>query len=130
MHRRSWKLIPGLLLMLSACARGGGGGDGGDEPEPAAAPVRVEVFNNYALPVEVFALGSGTSHRLGTVHPGMAGHFVVPPTLLGGGGVELEARPGRNEQPFSSDPLLLAPGTVVDFTITPQLFNSTVTLRP
>lgn len=125
MPRRSLKLLPLVLLLATACA---GGGDP-DEPKPVDRPVRVEAVSNHALPVELFAIGGGSTRRLGTVHPGMRGSFVIPQTMLGTGGVELQARPGANEQPFRSDPLLLAPGTVVDFMITPQLFNSTVTLR-
>ena len=118
-------LVPGMLLTASACARGGGG----DEPRPIDSPVRVEVTNKHALPMEVEAVGSGARHRLGMVHPGMAAHFVVPQNLIGTGGVELLVHPSASRQQFSSGPLLLAPGTIVDFMIAPQLFNSTATLR-
>jgi hypothetical protein len=79
--------------------------------------------------MEVSAVGSGIAHRMGTVHPGMAGHFVVPPNLIGNGSVLFEARPSGGGQPFRSEDLLLEPGAVVDFAIAPQLFNSTVTRR-
>jgi hypothetical protein len=126
---RGWlMLVPGLLLAGSACARGGGEGE--SETPPNNSPVRVEVTNNYALPIEIYAVGSGITHRMGTVHPGMAGRFVVPQNLIGSGSVELQARPGTTKPPFRSGPLLLAPGTIVDFMIAPQLFNSTATLRP
>ena len=118
-----WLLVPWLLL--TACAHGGAG----DEPRPADSPVRVEVTNNHALPIEIEATGSGARQRLGTVHPGMASHFVVPQNLIGGGGVELLAHPNASRELFSSGPLLLAPGTIVEFIIAPQLFNSTATLR-
>lgn len=121
-------LVPWLLLLVSsACARGGA-----DEgaPGPDHSPVRVEVTNNFALPVEIYAVGSGITHRMGTVHPGMNAQFVVPPTLIGSGGVELQAHPSTNQQPFRSGQLLLAPGTIVEMVITPTLFNSTATLRP
>ena len=124
---RGWLLlVPGLLLTVSACARG----SGGDEPQPADSPVRVEVTNRHALPMEVEAVGSGARQRLGTVHPGMAGHFTVSQNLIGAGGVELLAHPNASREQFSSGPLLLAPGTIVEFVIAPQLFNSTATLRP
>lgn len=119
-------LVPALLLAGSACARGGGE----DEPQPDDSPVRVEVTNNHALPIEIYAVGSGISHRLGTVLPGMAAHFVVPQNLIGSGAVELQAQPRASKQQFRSGQLLLAPGTIVDFVIAPQLFNSTATLRP
>jgi hypothetical protein len=123
--RRLWMLVPGVLLTAAACARGGGE----EEPRPIDSPVRVEITNNHALPIEVEAAGSGARQRLGTVHPGMAGHFVVPQNLMGAGGVELFAHPAASREQFSSGPLLLAPGTIVDFVIAPQLFNSTATLR-
>jgi hypothetical protein len=119
-------LVPGLLLTGSACARGGGDGD---SPQPNDSPVRVEVTNHHALPMEVYALGSGITHRLGTVHPGMASHFVVPRNLVGNSSVRFEARPGGSGQPFRSGDLLLAPGVIVEFIIAAQLFNSTVTRR-
>jgi hypothetical protein len=123
---RGWLMLtPWLVLTVSACARGGGG----DEPGPDRSPVRVEVTNNHALAVEIYAVGSGITHRLGTVDPGMEAQFVIPQNLIGGG-VELQARPGGGRQPFRSDKLLLAPGTIVEFLIAPQLFNSTATLRP
>jgi hypothetical protein len=118
-------LAPALLLTASACAR-----SGGEELEPTGTAVSVEVTNRHALPMEVYAMGSGITHRLGTVHPGMAGHFVVPQNLVGNSSVRLEARPSGNGQPFRSGEILLAPGAVVDFVIAPQMFNSTVTLRP
>ena len=124
MLRRLWMLIPALLLTLAACGHGGA-----DEPKPVDNPVRIQVNNNYALPIEIYAVGSGITQRLGTVHPGMSGSFTVPPALLSGNGVELQARPNASERGFSSGEILLAPGTVVDFIISPQLFNSTVTLR-
>jgi hypothetical protein len=119
-------LVPALLLTASACANSGGGG----EIQPSNIPVYVEVTNQHALPMEIYAFGSGITHRMGTVHPGMAGHFVVPNTLVGSGSVQFEARPNGPGQPFRSGDLLLAPGAVVDFTIAAQLFNSTVTRRP
>lgn len=117
-------VVPALLLTASACAHSGGG-----ELKPADSSVYVEVTNQYALPMEVYALGSGITHRMGTVHPGMASHFVVPQTLVGNSSVRFEARPSGNGQPFRSGDLLLAPGAIVEFVIAAQLFNSTVTRR-
>jgi hypothetical protein len=125
MHGRLRALVPALLLTASACAHSGGG-----EAAPAAGSVQVAVTNQNALPMEVYALGSGINHRLGTVHPGMAGHFVVPQNLIGSSSVRFEARPSGNGQRFLSGDLLLAPGSVVDMVIAAQLFSSTVTRRP
>jgi hypothetical protein len=104
------------------------GGSGGG-PRPVDVPVKVKATNNYALPVDIFAVSAGINQRLGTVHPGMTSEFTVPPTLVGGSSVELQARPSDRSGVFRSGPLLLAPGTIVDFVIAAQLFNSTATLR-
>jgi hypothetical protein len=118
-------LVPALLLTASACAHPGGG-----EIKSSDIPVYLEVTNQHALPMEIYAFASGITQRMGTVHPGMAGHFVVPQNLIGSGSVRFEARPNGAGQPFRSGEILLAPGAVVDFRIAPQLFNSTVTRRP
>jgi len=54
----------------------------------------------------------------------------LPQNLIGSSSVQLEARPGGVLQPFRSGEILLAPGSVVDFVIGSQIFNSTVTRRP
>jgi hypothetical protein len=117
--------VPALLLTVSACAHSGGGA-----AAPAAGSVEVAVTNQNALPMEVYASGSGISHRMGTVYPGMNGQFVIPQTLVGNGSVLFEARPSGGGRPFRSGEILLAPGSLVRFQIAPQLFNSTVTRRP
>jgi hypothetical protein len=125
MSRGLGLLVPALLLVSSACAR-----SGGDEVAPTTTPVTIEVLNRYALPVDVYAFGSGISQRLGVVEPGMRADFSLPQNMIGGGAVRFEARPGGSGQPFTSGEILLAPGSVVDFVVAPQLFNSTVTRRP
>jgi hypothetical protein len=124
MHGRLRALVPALLLTASACARSSGG-----ETAPSAGPVEVQVTNQNALPMEVYASGSGINHRMGTVHPGMNGNFVLPQNLVGNGSVEFEARPSGGGRPFRSGEVLLAPGAFIQFQIAPQLFNSTVTRR-
>lgn len=99
-------------------------------PGPADSPVRVEVTNHYALSMEIDVVGAGVNHRLGTVHPGMVGHFVVPPGMIGGSSIEFLAHPSANEQRVArSGPLLVSPGRVVEFVIAARLFNSTATIR-
>lgn len=125
MRRALWVLIPGMLLTGSACGRGAGPDT---SPTPAESPVQVEVTNGFALPVEIYAVGSGINHRLGTVHPGMAGHFVLPPAMVGNGTVEFEARSSAAET-YRSGPLMLRAGRLVEFSVAAQLFNSTVTVH-
>lgn len=125
MTRAVSALVAGLVLASSACSK-----SGGDEVQPDNRPVIVEVLNRHPLAMEVSADGSGINHRLGTVHPGMRATFRMPQNLIGGGSVRLEARPSGDGRPFQSGDLLIARGSVLDFIIATQLFNSTVTLRP
>jgi hypothetical protein len=118
-------LVAGLLLTVCACTHSGGG-----EVRPSDEQVSVEVTNRHALPMEIYAVGSGITHRLGTVHPGLSSHFLLPQNLIGSSSVQFEARPGGALQPFRSGEILLAPGSVVDFVVGAQIFNSTVTRRP
>jgi hypothetical protein len=119
-------LVAGLLLIGTACSR-----HRSEEPQPVESPVRLEVHNKYMLPMEVYAVGAGTRHRLGMVHPGMVSQFVVPHSVLGSGSVEFQAQPTAAAGELArSGPLLLSPGAVVDFVIAAQLFNSTGTIRP
>jgi hypothetical protein len=117
-------VVPVLLMTAYACAHSRGG-----EAAPAAGSVEVQVTNQNALPMEVYASGSGINHRMGTVYPGMDGLFVIPQNLVGNGSVQFEARPSGGGQPFRSGEVLLAPGSFIQFQIAPQLFNSTVTRR-
>ena len=117
-----WLLVTALLVSGAACSHSGGT----DGATPATGSVKVEVTNQNALPMEVYASGSGINHRLGTVHPGMDGHFVVPPTMVGNGSVVFEARPSGGGQPFRSGEIMLAPDALIEFRIASQLFNSTV----
>jgi hypothetical protein len=118
-------LVLALLLVAPACARSGGEA----APNTGSGRVELEVTNRNALPMEVYATGSGITHRVGTVHPGMEGNFLIPQNLVGSGSVLFEARPSGGGQPFRSGEILLAPGTLVQFQIAAQLFNSTVVRR-
>jgi hypothetical protein len=117
-------LIAGLLITLPACSPSAA------NVEPDNRRVTVEVRNQHALPMDVYVVGAGSFHRLGVVDPGMDGTFYIPQNLLGSGSVSLEARPTETGRPFRSGSLLLAPGSVVDFIISQQLFSSTVIQRP
>jgi len=112
-------------LLLTACAH-----STGTDAAPSSGTVEVRVSNQNALPMEVLASGSGINHRLGTVHPGMSGSFVIPQNLVGNGSVQFEARAsGGGGQPFRSGQVMLAPGSLIEFQIAAQLFNSTVVRR-
>ena len=112
-----------LPLVGSRCFR-----QASDIP-PRETPVSLVVKNDYGIAVEVYAIGSGITQRLGTVHPGMTGRFEVPRATIGGGSVEFEARATIRDV-ARSGPLNLQPGHVVEFEITRQLTNSTATILP
>ena len=128
MRHRSWILVSLLLVASQGCRRGS------DEPplpaDPIVAPIRIEVKNNHAFPVEIFVSGSGTNHRLGTVHPFMSATFELPAAMIGNGSVELVATATDSRGPNRTGPILLSPGAVVDYVVAQQLFNSTATVRP
>lgn len=127
MHRGQWILIAGLALAV-ACAHAGASDT--DEPQPTLAPVRVEVLNHYALPMEIYVAGAGATYRLGIVAPEMTATFVVPQNLLAKGSAEFRAQPTARGPSFRSGELLLAPGAIVDFVIASVLFSSNATIRP
>lgn len=123
---RGWVVLTCGLLMTTACAHN----KQTEQPAPSE-PVTIVVTNHNALPVEIDVIGGGTTHRLGMVNPGLQAQFIIPQGMIGNGSLYLRAQPNEvHRRPFESGPLLLSPGIVVDFLVTPQLFNSTATIRP
>ena len=129
MRKLTGMLTAGFLLVGAACASGMNPSRN-PETEPDGTAVRVHVTNLYNGPIAVFAVGRGTSYKLGTVLPGFASQFTVRPAMIGQGTVEFVAETGNGEQPVRSGPLLLSPGKTVDFRIATQLLNSSATVRP
>jgi hypothetical protein len=125
MHYRRGLVVMTVLSTACLPARGTAG-----EINPADVPVRVEVTNHHPLAIELYAVGAGIRHRLGTVHPGMKAVFKVPPALVGGGQVEFHATPTAGGETYRSGGLLLSPAAIVDIVIAAQLFASTAVLRP
>ncbi len=119
-----------VLLALTACLFGSRKTPSADQGA-VDGRVRVNVTNNYSLPVDVSASASGTVYRMGTVAPGIVGHFVLRPAMLASGGmVEFVAQPAGTEPPVRSGRLLLKQGDVVDFEITTHLLASYAKVRP
>jgi hypothetical protein len=121
--------IAGLVLASSACAYGLGTAAESKRPNEPGGAVQLYVTNSSGGPMEVYAAGSGILYRVGTVHPGLAGRFVVRPAMIGNGTVEFVARSG-NGPLLRSGRILVAPGDVVDFQLTPSPVTSTATIRP
>jgi hypothetical protein len=116
-----------LLLMSTACGQAIGAA--GDIPQALQArhPVQLEVTNQSGGPVEIYAQGSSTSYRVGTVHPGLTGRFTVRPGMGLNGAVEFLAVSGRGV--VRSGPMLVRAGDVVDFALTPHTATSMATVR-
>ena len=123
------RMIPAaaMLLASSACAYGVGAGDIRPHRE-ALGSAQLQVRNTSGVPVEIYAAGSGTSYRVGTVHPGISEGFAVRPGLTLNGAVEFVARLADGRL-VRSGPMLLGPGDVVDFDLTPHTATSNATVR-
>ncbi len=126
--RAAGLVIAGLLLGSSACAYGFGAAEARRAHGPGSA-VLLHVTNNSGVPMEVYAAGSGTVYRIGTVHPGLAANFAVRPAMIGNGSVELLARSASGAM-LRSGPMLVAPGDVVDFALERHVATSNATIRP
>lgn len=116
-----------LLLGNSACAFGAGAAVDNTAGGPAR-PVQLQVTNTSGGPIEIYAAGSGTSYRVGTVHPGLTGRFVIRPTMAANGAVEFTAH-SSVWGTVSSGPMLLRPGDVADFALTPHTATSVASVR-
>jgi hypothetical protein len=122
-------LMAGLVVASSGCGYGLGAGTGSRGPHDAGGAVRLNVTNQSGGPMEVYVAGSGTVYRIGTVHPGLAGHFVVRPAMIGNGPVEFAAR--SDDGPLvRSGRILVVPGDVVDFELGARAALSSATVRP
>jgi hypothetical protein len=132
MKKRAYRgveiLVAGLLLTSSACAHRSGSTSDMRRPQDPGGAVQLHVTNHSGGPMEVFATGRGSSYRIGTVHPGLVGHFVVRPGMAVNGPVEFLARSGSGPM-IRSGLLLLAPGSMVDFELTTSPATSVATVR-
>lgn len=124
-----WILVAALLLPSSGCAYGLRPAKGTTRAQDAGGAVQLNITNHNNGPMVVYAVGSGTSYLMGTVYPGLAGHFVVRPGMISSGPVEFLARPRNGGRPFRSGELLLHPGAVVDFDVWDYAVTSPASVR-
>jgi hypothetical protein len=113
-----------------ACGHGRRAAADAGTAQPAVSAVHLNVINNNALALEIYAVGSGITYRMGTVSPGIAREFVFPRAMIGNGLLEIQARPSGGGEVIRSGQLLLSPGQIVDFTIGSNQVSSTATVRP
>ena len=117
-----------LFLMSSGCGQAFGAAGHMAQALEARHPVQLEVTNQSGGPIEIYAQGSGTSYRVGTVHPGLTGRFIVRPGMVLNGAVEFLAVSGMGDL-VRSGPMLVRAGDVVDFALTPHRATSVATVR-
>jgi hypothetical protein len=129
-RRRSRIVFLGFLLAGTACIPGLGRGRRANDIAPSDAVTRLVVTNNYGFPLSVYAIGAGTTQRMGTVLPGIDASFRLPPGMVVNGPVEFVVLPGAGHAEVRSGRLLLTPGDVVDFSIGVHLLDSMATVRP
>jgi hypothetical protein len=111
------------LLTGSSCAHVRGAKTVGTQPATVAD--HVNVTNNYALPMEIYATGSAITWRLGLVYPGMSRRFALPQALLASGGqVEFLARASGHGPLVRSGVLTVMPGDEAEFVIETNLIGS------
>jgi hypothetical protein len=118
------RMITSAALLLGSAACAFGVGAAGDIPPPT----QLEVTNQSGGPIEVWAAGSGTSYRIGTVHPGLTERFALRRGMVINGAVQFTAR-SADGHIVQSGPMLLRSGDVVDFALTPHTATSTATVR-
>lgn len=117
-----------VIVTISACAHGRGSPG---ELRPDAAPVVVNVVNNYATSMEIYAVGGGTSYHIGSVAPGITRSFELRLAMIASGGhVAFLAQATGAGPRVQSDQLVLSPGDIVDFEITTNLVGSQATVQP
>ncbi len=121
-----WLLMAGLLLTGVSCAQRGGSDD---EPQPLQRPVVVHVVNNYRLSMEIYALGSGITHRLGLVYPGVPRDFELVKTLINSGAVDFMAQPSGTGPTVRTGEVRFSPGDTLDVMIATNLILSRVLVR-
>ena len=131
MQRGMRLVIAALVMTTFGCPHGSGTATDPGQLQPQAAPVTVYVTNNYQSAMEIFVLGNGTSHHLGTVAPGVPRSFELRPGMVAAGGhVQFLAQASGAGPRVSTDEVIVAPGDVVDFEITTNLIGSRATVRP
>ena len=103
----------------------------GQPPRPENDTVVVYVTDNYALPMDIFAIAAGTTFRMGVVNPGIESRFVLRPDLMATDRqVTFVAQATAVGPHFVADPIPVSPGDIIDFTIETNLIGSRAVVRP
>ena len=126
-HRRRIRaLCAGLVVAAAGCA---GSQALKATPTPESGDIRLSVKNGFGYPVTVYAIGSGTTWKVGRVMPEAVRDFTVPKALVANGVVEFAVSGDGDAAPVKSGPMQLTSGQIVDFTITRPLYASSAIVR-
>ncbi|MGQ0562938.1 MAG: hypothetical protein ACT443_13825 [Gemmatimonadota bacterium] len=115
-------LAAGVALALGACA------SAAEQQEYygfAAAPgdekTIVQVENQYFGDMTIYLLNGGSRTRLGRVGTMSSAAFEIPNGLLGFSDVRLLAEPLGPDAGFTSEPLLVSPGSKIELRLASHL---------
>ena len=116
-----------LCVAIVGCASNTSNSGGGTEAAPAseddANSPRLVVSNRASLDMDIYAVRSGGSARVGFAPASETTTFKLTAGLLAGTGgvIRFEARPARRAgQAVLSEPYAVAPGTEITWDIPPQ----------
>lgn len=92
-------------------------------------PIVVHVKNENFLDMNMYAVSSGATRRLGTVTGNGSGEFSVPWSFASASGIVIVAQPIGSRGSASSPSLNVGPGQVVEFKVGSTLRLSTATVH-
>lgn len=120
--------LPAFVVLAAAASSCASGRDA--DRGTAVGPVTAQIVNHNRSDVRVYAARNGLRSLLGMVVAGRTETFPIPSDLLGGaGGVTLVADPIGGGPSLTTDPLVVAPGQLVEWTIRAAPNQSGVTIR-
>lgn len=118
------------VAVLAAGCLSGRGGDEVSRPGFDDYPVRVQVENQNWSTVHVYVVAGGQIQSLGQLSSQNTETWEVPAGMLGGRkDIRLMADPIGSRESFLSDPILIEPGDLVEWTLTQPLAHSSVMVR-
>ena len=127
---RAYLLPPLAALVLAACWDTGRPIDAPAPERPQASElVAVQVTNHNWARVMIYALIRGQSVRLGHVETGSITRLELPDRAYTATDLELVARPLASDESWTTGPLVIAPGSVVELVIENRLALSHVAVR-
>ena len=118
------------VLAATACATPGGGAapvtDGQERPDHVA----IRVMNNAWSAIHVYVVAGGQWQSLGVLSSQSTEDYTVAWSRLGGRNeIRLVADPVGSTEGYFSDPILVQPGDLVEWTLQNNLALSSVSVR-